>query len=158
VSSTAQGTPSNGQPYSPEGHPRTRKACALSHHASSHSSPLAAFSKSFPPELRKGCEVFSRSFSPLCLAPAHAQPDTDSLSFIKAIYQTYKGTEGGLPYMYSRRLQALVDKDTKGDAGRLCRLDRLGRLLRQRPGTQPTELKIVLISKSATTTHAPTAK
>jgi hypothetical protein len=46
-------------------------------------------------------------------APAHAQPDADPLSFIKAIYRTYKGAEGGLPRMYSRRLQALVVKHAK---------------------------------------------
>jgi hypothetical protein len=97
-----------------------------------------------------------RSFFALILATmlgaaaAHAQPDADSLSFIKAIYQTYNGTEGGLPHMYSRRLQALVDKDTKETPdGYVGRID--WDVFVNAQDTQLTELKIVLVSKSATT-------
>lgn len=95
-----------------------------------------------------------RSFFALILAimlgaaPAHAQPDVDPLSFIKAIHKTYKGTEGGLPRMYSRRLQALVDKDAKETPdGYVGRID--WDVFVDAQDTQLTELKIVLVSKSA---------
>jgi hypothetical protein len=59
----------------------------------------------------------------LCAAPAAAQVDADPLSFITAIYKSYKTNAPGLEDMYSRRLQALIDKDAsetpEGMVGRI---------------------------------------
>lgn len=83
-------------------------------------------------------------------ASAHAQVDADPVSFIKAIYATYKGTEAGLPHMYSQRLQGLVDKDLKGTPeGEVGRID--WDVFVDAQDTELTQLKIALVSKSATT-------
>jgi uncharacterized protein DUF3828 len=61
----------------------------------------------------------------LAMSCAHAQADNDPLTFIKAIYATYKtdNDNPGLENIYSTRLQALVDKDEKetpeGEVGRI---------------------------------------
>jgi hypothetical protein len=45
---------------------------------------------------------------------ASAKPvDSDPVSLITAIYKTYETDSAGLPHIYSKRLQALVDKDDK---------------------------------------------
>ncbi len=51
----------------------------------------------------------------LMLFPASAGPaaDSDPVALIKAIYATYETDNPGLEHIYSNRLQALIDKDTK---------------------------------------------
>jgi hypothetical protein len=50
-------------------------------------------------------------------------PDSDPVSLIKAIYKTYETDDPGLPHVYSKRLQALVEKDERetpeGEVGRI---------------------------------------
>src|SRR5215475_12540104 len=56
---------------------------------------------------------------------AKPAPDSDPLSLIEAIYATYTANNDnpGLSHVYSKRLQALVDKDEKetpeGEVGRI---------------------------------------
>jgi uncharacterized protein DUF3828 len=80
---------------------------------------------------------------------AHAAPvDGDPVSLIEAIYKTYETDNPGLPHVYSRRLQALIDKDEKetpeGDVGRID-----WDVFIDGQDWKLTELKIVLVSKSA---------
>ena len=80
---------------------------------------------------------------------AHAaSPDSDPVSLIEAIYKTYETDNPGLPHVYSRRLQALIDKDEKetpeGDVGRID-----WDVFIDGQDWKLTELKIVLVSKSA---------
>ena len=89
---------------------------------------------------------FSASMRRLCLiliaiALGAASPlgdaDSDPEALITAIYQTYTDVapgEDGVPNIegvYSERLQALIDKDAEGDAGRRGRPDRLGPVRRR---------------------------
>jgi hypothetical protein len=39
--------------------------------------------------------------------------DSDPMTLITAIYKTYETDSAGLPHIYSKRLQALVNKDNK---------------------------------------------
>jgi hypothetical protein len=59
----------------------------------------------------------------LCATPALAQDRNDPVGLIQSIYKTYQTDDPGLPHVYSRRLQALVDADEKntpeGEVGRL---------------------------------------
>jgi hypothetical protein len=80
---------------------------------------------------------------------AHAAPaDSDPVSLIEAIYKTYETDNPGLPHVYSKRLQALIDKDEKetpeGDVGRID-----WDVFIDGQDWKLTELKIVLVSKSA---------
>ncbi len=90
-------------------------------------------------------------------APAWAQIDRDPVVLITAIYKTYQdntpalggGAEPGLPHIYSRRLQALVDKDEKETPeGMVGRID--WDVIVDGQDWQLSELKIALVSKSAT--------
>jgi uncharacterized protein DUF3828 len=49
--------------------------------------------------------------------------DSDPVSLITAIYKTYETDSAGLPHVYSKRLQALVNKDDKetpeGEVGKI---------------------------------------
>jgi hypothetical protein len=92
-------------------------------------------------------------FLVLCLRPsaAHAAKaaiDSDPVSLIKAIYKTYETDNPGLPHIYSKRLQALIDKDEKetpqGDVGRID-----WDVFIDGQDWKLTELKIALVSKSA---------
>jgi hypothetical protein len=92
-------------------------------------------------------------FLALCLGPsaAHAAKapiDSDPVSLIKAIYKTYETDNPGLPHIYSKRLQALIDKDEKetpqGDVGRID-----WDVFIDGQDWKLTELKIALVSKSA---------
>ena len=57
------------------------------------------------------------------LAATAQEPDSDPVTLIAAIYKTYKSDSPGLPQMYSKRLQALIDKDAsetpEGMVGRI---------------------------------------
>ena len=45
---------------------------------------------------------------------AFAKPiDSDPVTLITAIYKTYETDKAGLPRVYSKRIQALIDKDDK---------------------------------------------
>ncbi len=94
----------------------------------------------------------------LGLGAARAAPvDSDSVasdpvSLIKAIYRTYIADKGkdnpGLPHIYSKRLQALIDKDEKETPeGMVGRID--WDVFVDGQDWKLTELKIALVSKSA---------
>lgn len=79
---------------------------------------------------------------------AQAGPDADPLALIKAIYQTYESNGAGLPHMYSRRLQALIDKDAKeAPEGMVGRID--WDVFVDGQDWQLKDLKIALVAKSA---------
>src|SRR6516225_3011668 len=50
-------------------------------------------------------------------------PDSDPVSLIKGVYKTYETDDPGLPHVYSKRLQALIEKDERetpqGEVGRI---------------------------------------
>jgi Protein of unknown function (DUF3828) len=78
---------------------------------------------------------------------ARAQVDADPVSLITAIYKTYEGTEPGLPHVYSRRLQALIDKDEKETPeGMVGRID--WDVIVDGQDWQLSELKIALVSQT----------
>ena len=85
--------------------------------------------------------------------PAHAAaaPDSDPVSLIKAIYATYldkNNDNPGLPHIYSKRLQALIDKDEKETPeGMVGRID--WDVFVDGQDWKLTELKISEVSKSA---------
>ncbi len=82
-------------------------------------------------------------------APLHQQADADPVSLITAIYRTYELNTPALPHIYSKRLQALIDKDAretpKGEVGRID-----WDMLVDGQDWQLSGLKIALLSKSAT--------
>jgi hypothetical protein len=81
---------------------------------------------------------------------AQAKPDADPLTLIKAIYRTYQDNKPGLPHIYSKRLQALVDKDEKETPeGMVGRID--WDVIVDGQDWQLSNLKIALIAKSAKT-------
>jgi hypothetical protein len=94
----------------------------------------------------------------LMSAPAHAAVDSDPVDFITAIYKTYTDIDTsdpntgdmpmpGLPNMYSKRLQDLVDKDERDTPeGEVGRID--WDVFVDGQDWQLTELKITLVSKS----------
>ena len=99
--------------------------------------------------------LLSLGFGPGAARAAAA--DSDPVSLIKAIYKTYTentpssggdAAEAGLPHIYSKRLQALIDKDEKetpeGDVGRID-----WDVFIDGQDWKLTELKIALVSKSA---------
>ena len=95
--------------------------------------------------------------SALGAASPPAPVDSDPVRLIEAIYKTYAENtpslggkaEPGLPHIYSRRLQALVDKDEKETPeGMVGRID--WDVFIDGQDWQLTELKIALVSKSAT--------
>lgn len=76
--------------------------------------------------------------------------DSDPVSLIKAIYETYTADNDnpGLPRIYSKRLQALIDKDEKETPeGMVGRID--WDVFVDGQDWKLTELKIALVSKSA---------
>jgi hypothetical protein len=77
-----------------------------------------------------------------------AAADSDPVSLIKAIYKTYEANNPGLPHIYSKRLQALIDKDEKEmPEGMVGRID--WDVFVDGQDWKLTELKIALVSKSA---------
>jgi hypothetical protein len=79
---------------------------------------------------------------------AHAKVDRDPVALIQAIYATYRGDNPGLPDIYSRRLQSLVDKDEKETPeGEVGRMDWDAFVNGQ--DWKLTELKIVPVSQQA---------
>ena len=81
---------------------------------------------------------------------AQGTADSDPVSLIKAIYATYTADNDnpGLPRIYSKRLQALIDKDEKETPeGMVGRID--WDVFVDGQDWKLTELKIALVSKSA---------
>lgn len=79
---------------------------------------------------------------------AQGTADSDPVSLIKAIYKTYETDNPGLPHIYSKRLQALIDKDEKETPeGMVGRID--WDVFVDGQDWKLTELKIALVSKSA---------
>ena len=73
---------------------------------------------------------------------------SDPVSLIKAIYKTYDRDNPGLPHIYSKRLQALIDKDEKETPeGMVGRID--WDVFVDGQDWKLTELKIALVSKTA---------
>jgi Protein of unknown function (DUF3828) len=87
---------------------------------------------------------------------AGAAPDSDPVSLITALYKTYTEntpslggdpSKPGLPHIYSKRLQALVDKDEKETPeGMVGRID--WDVFVDGQDWELTELKIALVSKA----------
>jgi hypothetical protein len=74
--------------------------------------------------------------------------DSDPVSLIKAIYKTYEEDKAQPKHIYSKRLQALIDKDEKETPeGMVGRID--WDVFVDGQDWKLTELKITLISKSA---------
>ena len=49
--------------------------------------------------------------------------DSDAVTLITAIYKTYETDQAELPHVFSKRLQALIDKDEKEAQGGVGRID-----------------------------------
>ena len=86
----------------------------------------------------------------------HSPADSDPVKLITAIYETYQkntpelggGGEPGLPHVYSKRLQGLVDKDAKETPqGMVGRID--WDVFVNGQDWKLSELKITLVSKTA---------
>ena len=76
------------------------------------------------------------------------RPDADPVSLIAAIYRTYENDTPALPHIYSKRLQALVDKDARETPkGELGRID--WDMFVDGQVWKLSKLKIALVSKSA---------
>jgi hypothetical protein len=74
--------------------------------------------------------------------------DSDPVSLIKAIYKTYEEDRPQPKHIYSKRLQALIDKDEKETPeGMVGRID--WDVFVDGEDWKLTELKITLVSKSA---------
>ena len=87
----------------------------------------------------------------------HSPADSDPVKLITAIYETYQkntpelggGGAPGLPHVYSKRLQGLVDKDAKETPqGMVGRID--WDVFVDGQDWKLTGLEIALVSKSAT--------
>jgi len=77
------------------------------------------------------------------------QADSDPLFLIEAIYKSYQDNEPELSHVYSKRLQALLDKDAKETPeGMVGRID--WDVFVDGQDWQLSDLKIVLVSRSAT--------
>ena len=75
--------------------------------------------------------------------------DSDPVTLITAIYQTYETDKAGLPHIYSKRLQALIDKDAKETPeGEVGRID--WDVFIDGQDWKLTELKIARVSQTAT--------
>ena len=86
-----------------------------------------------------------------------APADSDPVSLIKAIYSTYTSDNDnpGLPHIYSKRLQALIDKDEKETPeGMVGRID--WDVFIDGQDWKLTELNIALVSKTADKAHVRT--
>ncbi len=87
----------------------------------------------------------------LCASSAHAQANNDPVALITDIYQTYQADTDPPGYgdVYSKRLQALVDSDSKdapdGDGGKID-----WDVFVNGNDWQVSKLSITLVSKSAT--------
>ena len=81
-------------------------------------------------------------------APLPPRPDADPVSLIAAIYGTYENDTPALPHIYSKRLQALIDKDARETPkGELGRID--WDMFVDGQVWKLSKLKIALVSKSA---------
>ena len=95
---------------------------------------------------------FAVYFFPLLLTglsagPAAAQDDADPVALITAIYKSYKTDQPGLEQMYSRRLQALIDKDaSETPEGMVGRID--WDVFVDGQDWQLRDLKIALVSRT----------
>jgi uncharacterized protein DUF3828 len=100
--------------------------------------------------MRIGLVVFFALTLAAGMARAAAAPDSDPVSLIKAIYATYldkNNDNPGMPHIYSKRLQALIDKDEKETPeGMVGRIDWDVFVDGQDWGL--TELKIAEVSRS----------
>jgi hypothetical protein len=101
--------------------------------------------------LRQGMRIILALLLTLGLAsrPAHAAPfDSDPVSLIEAIYKTYEEDKPQPKRIYSKRLQALIDKDEKETPkGMVGRID--WDVFVDGQDWKLTELNITLVSKSA---------
>jgi len=81
---------------------------------------------------------------------ASAKPiDSDPVTLITAIYKTYETDKAGLPHVYSKRLQALIDKDDKETPeGMVGRID--WDVFIDGQDWKLTDLKITPVSQTAT--------
>jgi hypothetical protein len=81
---------------------------------------------------------------------ASAKPaDSDPVTLITAIYKTYETDSAGLPHIYSKRLQALVNKDDKETPdGEVGRID--WDVFIDGQDWKLTDLKIALVSQTPT--------
>ena len=81
---------------------------------------------------------------------AFAKPiDSDPVTLITAIYKTYETDKAGLPHVYSKRLQALIDKDDKETPeGMVGRID--WDVFIDGQDWKLTDLKITPMSQTAT--------
>jgi len=81
---------------------------------------------------------------------AFAKPiDSDPVTLITAIYKTYETDKAGLPHVYSKRLQALIDKDDKETPeGMVGRID--WDVFIDGQDWKLTDLKITPVSQTAT--------
>ena len=97
------------------------------------------------------CTLFLPFFSALrSRATAFAKPiDSDPVTLITAIYKTYETDKAGLPHVYSKRLQALIDKDDKETPeGMVGRID--WDVFIDGEDWKLTDLKITPMSQTAT--------
>ncbi len=95
------------------------------------------------------CILLALCFSGAAAHAGAAAPDSDPVSLIKAIYATYTaGNDNpGLPHVYSKRLQALVDKDEKETPdGEVGKID--WDVFVDGQDWKLSQLKIALVSKS----------
>ena len=82
-------------------------------------------------------------------AASSKEADSDPVSLLAAIYKSYQDNDPQLSHVYSKRLQALVDKDEKETPeGMVGRID--WDVFVDGQDWQLSALKIVLVSKSAT--------
>jgi hypothetical protein len=81
-------------------------------------------------------------------AAAFKEADRDPVSLLTAIYKSYQNNDPNLSHVYSKRLQALIDKDEKEAQGGVGRID--WDVFIDGQDWQLSELKIVPVSKSAT--------
>jgi len=81
---------------------------------------------------------------------ASAKPiDSGPVTLITAIYKTYETDKAGLPHVYSKRLQALIDKDDKETPeGMVGRID--WDVFIDGQDWKLTDLKITPVSQTAT--------
>ncbi len=85
----------------------------------------------------------------VALGAAAPLADSDPVSLITAIYRTYENNTPALPHIYSKRLQALIDKDARETPqGELGRID--WDVFIDGQDWKLSDLKIVQVSQTAT--------
>ena len=81
-------------------------------------------------------------------AATFKKADRDPVSLLTAIYESYQNNDPQESYVYSKRLQVLVDRDEKEAEGMVGRIG--WDVFIDGQDWQLSELKIVVVSKSAT--------